>query len=119
VLVLTRDHVTEALDWIAHPSASLSARRPARVAAFFLTELLEPQAYYVEQRFRHSFVPYGLLDAARSLDLAVERYMLARPALERAVTAWRAALAEVAAADVEYPAKKGERELSLSRERTR
>jgi hypothetical protein len=43
---------------------------------------------------------YGLLDAARSLDLQIERYRLARPALERAVAAWRAALADVAAADV-------------------
>jgi hypothetical protein len=43
---------------------------------------------------------YGLLDAARSLDLQVERYRLARPALEQAVAAWRAALAEVAAVDM-------------------
>jgi hypothetical protein len=41
-----------------------------------------------------------LLDAARSLDLQVERYRLARPALEQAVAAWRAALADVAAVDV-------------------
>jgi hypothetical protein len=42
---------------------------------------------------------YGLLDAARSLDLQVERYRLARPALEQAVAAWRAALADVASVD--------------------
>jgi hypothetical protein len=40
-----------------------------------------------------------LLDAARNLDLQVERYKLARPALEQAVAAWRAALADVAAVD--------------------
>lgn len=40
-----------------------------------------------------------LLDAARSLDLAVERYRLARPALEQAVTAWKTALAQVTAAE--------------------
>jgi hypothetical protein len=42
---------------------------------------------------------YGLLDAARNLDLQVERYRLARPALEQAVAAWRAALADVASID--------------------
>jgi hypothetical protein len=40
-----------------------------------------------------------LLDAARSLDVQVERYRLARPALEQAVAAWRAALADVASVD--------------------
>jgi hypothetical protein len=51
--------------------------------------------------FRGSFEArvYGLLDAARNLDLQVERYRLARPALEQAVAAWRAALADVAAVD--------------------
>lgn len=34
-----------------------------------------------------------VLDAARHLDLAVERYKLARPALDQAVTAWRGAIA--------------------------
>src|SRR2546426_3976528 len=42
---------------------------------------------------------YGLLDAARNLDLQVERYRLARPALENAVAAWRAALADCASVD--------------------
>jgi hypothetical protein len=42
---------------------------------------------------------YGLLDAARNLDLQIKRYRLARPALEQAVAAWRAALADVAAVD--------------------
>jgi hypothetical protein len=41
----------------------------------------------------------GLLDAARHVDLMVARYKIARPALEQAVTAWRAALADVAAVD--------------------
>lgn len=36
-----------------------------------------------------------VLDAARHLDLAVERYKLARPALEQAVTAWRGAIAQL------------------------
>jgi hypothetical protein len=40
-----------------------------------------------------------LLDAARNLDLAVERYKLARPALEQAVGAWREAVAEATAVD--------------------
>jgi hypothetical protein len=41
----------------------------------------------------------ALLDAGRNLDLAVERYKLARPALEQAVRAWRAAVAEATAVD--------------------
>jgi hypothetical protein len=40
-----------------------------------------------------------LLDAARNLDLAVERYKLARPALEQAVRAWREAVAEATSVD--------------------
>lgn len=41
----------------------------------------------------------GLLDAARHLDLAVERYRLAGPQLEQAVAAWKEALAQVTAAE--------------------
>jgi hypothetical protein len=40
-----------------------------------------------------------LLDAARHLDLAVERYKLAGPALEQAIAAWRDVLGRVAAAE--------------------
>jgi hypothetical protein len=43
---------------------------------------------------------YGLLDAARSLDLAVERYKLAGPALKTAIAAWRDALEEASRAEV-------------------
>jgi hypothetical protein len=49
----------------------------------------------------------GLLDAARNLDLAVERYRLARPALEQAVGAWRAAVAEATAVDALTAAPNG------------
>jgi hypothetical protein len=42
----------------------------------------------------------ALVDAARHVDLMVARYKLARPALETAVAAWRAALADAAAADI-------------------
>ena len=41
----------------------------------------------------------GLLDAARHLDLAVERYKLAGPQLEQVAAAWREALAQVTAAE--------------------
>jgi hypothetical protein len=49
----------------------------------------------------------GILEAARSLDLAVERYKLARPALEQAVGAWRAAVAEATAVDALTAAPNG------------
>jgi hypothetical protein len=40
-----------------------------------------------------------LLDAAREVDLMVARYKAARPALEQALGAWRAALASVNASE--------------------
>jgi hypothetical protein len=48
-----------------------------------------PDKGFVESRITH----------ARNLDLAVERYKLARPALEQAVRGWREAVAAATAVD--------------------